>query len=299
MTFDKLLHNIYYDVDTGYSSVKQTYEDAKAKGSTITIDDVKKWMQKQPNKQIRPYKGFNSYVAPYARYQYQIDIMDMGGQHSEYRYAIIVVDAFSKLAEAEPMRDKQTNTVYQNLRKIFEKMGYPSSIYSDDDGSFKGKVSEFFKAENINYITTLTHANIAERFIRTVKNGIADRIRNTNNKWYDMFKHVINKYNNTVHSTTQMKPVQAHKDTNRLEVKQNIQLKASYKRKYPNISVGDFVKIYKKGKGNFTSRKESVSKWSAAKYKVIKIGNDITGNKYYQLENLTRHYSRHELLLME
>ena len=47
-------------------------------------------------------------------------------------------------------------------------MGYPSSIYSDDDGSFKGPVKEFFKAENINHITTLTHANIAERFIRKV-----------------------------------------------------------------------------------------------------------------------------------
>ncbi len=63
-----------------------------------------------------------------------------------------------------------------------------------------------------------------------------------------MLKPVINKYNNTVHSTTQMKPIQAHKDSNRLEVKQNLELKASYKRKYPNITVGDHVKIYKKGK---------------------------------------------------
>ncbi len=176
ITFDKLSHDIYYDVDTGYSSIKQTYEDAKAKDSTITIGGVRNLMNKQPNKQIRPYKGFNSYVAPYARYQYQIDIMDMADKSGDYRYAVIVIDAFSKLAEAEPMRDKQTNTVYQNLRKIFEKMGYPSSVYSDDDGSFKGKVSEFFKAENINYVTTLTHANIAERFIRTVNNGIADII---------------------------------------------------------------------------------------------------------------------------
>ena len=97
-------------------------------------------MSKQPNKQIRHYKGHNSWVAPYARFEYQIDIMDMNNLKSDYRYAIVVIDAFSKLADAEPMKDKQTNTVYQNLLNIFQKMGYPSSIYSDDDGSFKGQV---------------------------------------------------------------------------------------------------------------------------------------------------------------
>ena len=256
-------------------------------------------MNKQPNKQIRPYKAHNSWVAPYARFEYQIDIMDMNNLKSDYRYAIVVIDAFSKLADAEPMKDKQTNTVYQNLLKIFQKMGYPSSIYSDDDGSFKGPVKEFFRAENINHITTLTHANIAERFIRTLKNGIADRIRNTNRNWYDMLKPVINKYNNTVHSTIQMKPIHAHKDDNQLEVKQNLELKANYKRKYPNISVGDRVKIYTKGKGNYTSRKETVSRWSSSSYEVIKIAYDITMNKRYSLRGINRSYARHELLLVD
>ena len=34
-------------------------------------------MRKQPNKQIRKYIGSNSYTAPFARFEYQIDIMDM------------------------------------------------------------------------------------------------------------------------------------------------------------------------------------------------------------------------------
>ena len=193
MSFDKLLRNIYYDVETGYSSIKKTYEEAKEKDSTITIDDVRKWMSKQPNKQIKPYKSYNSWVAPYARFEYQIDIMDMNNLKSDYRYAIVVIDSFSKLADAEPMKNKETNTVYLNLLKIFQNIGYPSSVYSDDDGSFKGKVNEFFKGEGINHITTLTHANIVERFIRTIKHGMAYRIRNTNNNVFDMLKQVISK----------------------------------------------------------------------------------------------------------
>ena len=71
--------------------------------------------------------------------------MDMNNLKSDYRYAIVVINTFSKLADAEPMKDKQTNTVYQALLTICQNMGYPSSIYSDDDGSFKGQVNEFLK----------------------------------------------------------------------------------------------------------------------------------------------------------
>lgn len=54
-------------------------------------------------------------------------------------------------------------------------MGYPISVYSDDDGAFKSKVKQLFDSEGINHIVTLTHANVVERFIRTLKNGIHDK----------------------------------------------------------------------------------------------------------------------------
>ena len=89
-------------------------------------------------------------------------------------------------------------------------MGYPMSVYSDDDPAFKAKVNELFNSEGINHLTTLTHANGAERFIRTLKLGIHDRVRFTNGNWEDMLKHVINKYNNTIHSSTNHTPKYAH-----------------------------------------------------------------------------------------
>ena len=72
----------------------------------------------------------------------------------------------------------------------------------------------------------------------------------------------------------------------------------SIKRKYNSINSGDDVKIFTKGKGNYTSRKETVSRWSAETCKVTDIGHDITMSKYYVLEGLTKHYLRHELLLI-
>ena len=97
-------------------------------------------------------------------------------------------------------------------------------------------------------------------------------------KWSDMIKPTLKKYSETIHSSTGAKPVEAHKDENRVKVKVNLTLKQKHFRKYPQLQVGDLVKIYTKGAGNYTSRKETVSRWSDKKYNIEKIDkrHDIT-----------------------
>lgn len=302
LTKDQLISNIYYDLETGYGSVKNTYDQAHIKDKSITIEDVRKWMQQQPNKQIKPLRGSNSYVAPFARFEYQIDIMDMTNLQqtpAQPKYALVVIDSFSRLGDAVPMSNKDSVSVYNALRTIFKRMGYPISVYSDNDAAFKSKVKELFDNEGINHIVTLTHANVAERFIRTLKNGIHDRVRFTNGKWEDMLPYVVNKYNNSKHSTTNHTPKEAHDDKNSPSVAANMSLKVSYNRKYKNINIGDEVKVFTKGKGNYASRKETFSKWSPNTYKVIDIDVDITLKKYYKLEGLSKNYYRHEILLID
>jgi hypothetical protein len=299
---DNIISNIYYDLETGYGSINSTLKQARIKDPTITLDDVNKWMSKQPNKQRKPYRGQgNSYVAPFARFEYQIDIMDMVSlqtQNNQPRYALVVIDIFSKLGDAQPLHNKDSISVYNALVIILKKMGYPMSIYSDDDGAFKSKVKTFFDGEGINHIVTSTHANVAERWIRTLKNGIHDRVRFTKGKWEDMLKIVINKYNNTIHSSTKLKPNEAHKDSNSPDVAFQLTVNSINKRKYPNINEGDEVKIYDSGQGKYANRKETKSKWSDTTYKVEKVDRDINLNKYYVLENLNRHYNRNGLLLI-
>ena len=302
LTKYNIISNIYYDLETGYGSAKNTYDQVKTKNQSITLDDVQKWMKQQPNKQRKGYRGSNSYTAPFARFQYQIDIMDMVNlqkSESQPRYALVVIDIFSKLGGAQAMNNKDSNSVYDALLNIFKIMGYPMSVYSDDDPAFKAKVKELFNSEGINHLTTLTHANVAERFIRTLKLGIHDRVRFTNGKWEDMLKHVINKYNNTIHSSTNHTPKDAHLDKHSPDVAVNLTTNSIHKRKYKNINVGDDVKVYTKGKDNYTSRKEYNSKWSDKTYKVVSIDRDITFNKYYVLDGLKKQYHRHELLLID
>ena len=74
---DDSISNVYYDLENGFGSIDETLKKAKAEDPSINRVDVSEWMKKHPNKQIRRYRGSNSYTAQFARYEYQIDIMDM------------------------------------------------------------------------------------------------------------------------------------------------------------------------------------------------------------------------------
>ena len=124
---ERILNNIYYDLERGYGSAKSLYEQTKADGAGITVEEVKNFMKKQPDKQIKGHQICNSYLVPYARVEFQIDIMDMnkfkpGGQE---RYALIGVDAFSRYAYIHPMKNKNSVDVLEALKATFKVMEEP------------------------------------------------------------------------------------------------------------------------------------------------------------------------------
>ena len=56
---EHILGNIYYDLERGYGSAKSLYEQAEEEGAVITLEEVKNFMKKQPNKQIKGYQNYN------------------------------------------------------------------------------------------------------------------------------------------------------------------------------------------------------------------------------------------------
>ena len=68
---NKIISDIYFD-RSGFGSIANTFKDAKAKDKSITMADVKAWYDKNIDRK-RPMSGFNSFIAPYAYYEYQID----------------------------------------------------------------------------------------------------------------------------------------------------------------------------------------------------------------------------------
>ena len=55
---------------------------------------------------------------------------------------------------------------------------------------------------------------VAERFIRTLKNKLFKHMTAVSkNVYFDMLDDIVNKYNNTVHKTIKMKPIDVTSDS--------------------------------------------------------------------------------------
>ena len=79
---------------------------------------------------------------------------------------------------------------------------------------------------------------VAERFIKTSKNKIFKHMTAiSKNVYVDVLNDIVNKYNNTVHNTINMKPIDVTDD---YYAKYNEELK-----KNPKFNVGDHVRISK------------------------------------------------------
>ena len=92
-----------------------------------------------------------------------------------------------------------------------------------------------------------------------------------------------------MHNTIEMSPNQAKKPGNQLMVSYNIWNKAKRNRQYPDLKVGDDVRV-KTIKDSKTKGYDP--KWSKEVYKVT----FIKGNDYLVNDNKHKTYIRHELL---
>ena len=117
---------IYYDVEEGFGSARDLYEKARKVDVGITLDMVSAWMRAQPNKQTRNYKSYNSYTAPFAKYKFQIDLMDVtsllrdvGSEtKNQLRYGLVCINIFSKKCHIVPIENKDGDDVYKAVTEF-------------------------------------------------------------------------------------------------------------------------------------------------------------------------------------
>ena len=107
---------------------------------------------------------------------------------------------------------------------------------------------------------------VAERFIRTLKNKIFKHMTAiSKNIYFDKLDDIVDKYNNTVHRTIKMKPIEVTNDYyaeyNEIANKKN-----------PKFKVGDYVRI-SKYKNIFV--KVYTSNWSEEGFVINKIKNRV------------------------
>jgi hypothetical protein len=296
----EIIKRVYTD-EAGYGSKKETLDDARQVDKSITMNDVNEFFTKYQERKTN-LRGYNSYVADAAYEEFQVDLFFTNDwdefEKQKFRVGLLMIDIFSKYISVIPISSKEQGDVASGILEGFQKMeGKPKVLYTDDEAAFSSNaLQKYFEEHNIKHIVSRTHAHVAERAIRTIKLMIVERLEQTEKKqWTDCLFPVLLKYNNKmkVHST-HMTPNEMRKPGNTMNVKIALEMRANHTRKYPEISVGDNVKIYKK---KTILDKERKGVWSKEVYTVDLI-TEFNGQKFYHLKGLLRPLMRYEILKM-
>jgi hypothetical protein len=297
-----IISDVYFE-KSGFGSKKATLDDARQKDKTITMTDINEFFRKNVE-QKKQLKGYNSFVAPEHGYEYQVDLFFIGKkrdadlENQKFKIGMVMIDIFSKYAVVVPLPSKETGDIASCILEGINKMGEkPDIIYTDDEGALSTTaMKEYFEKQKIKHIVTRSHAWFAERFIRTFKFSLFKRVENSKKEgvqWTDFILEILLTYNNKIkHSATGFTPSEAKKKGNETDVKLNLLNKKKHDRRYPLLSIGDQVKIYRKKE---PGEKERTSNWSSNTYEVETISKSH-GQTYFKVEGMAREYSRHEIL---
>ena len=197
-----------------------------------------------------------------------------------YTFLLLVIDIFSKYGWVIPLKNKKGKTVAEALKNIFEERK-PEKLWTDKGTEFYNKdvkkLIEIYSTEN------KEKSSVVERWIRTMKEKMWKYFMDNNtNTYMDVLPELVEDYNNTVHSSIKMTPIEASKKKNELTVWRNL-----YPDRYkiydltPKFSVGDQVRISKEKK-NF--EKGYTTRWTEEIFTIKEIQN--TNPITYKIQDL-------------
>ena len=140
------------------------------------------------------------------------------------KYLLCAIDLFSKYAWVVPIKDKKETSIVNAFKKIIsgkseaESKGRrkPNKIWVDQGSELYNKsFKDFLKINNIKMYSAYNEGKsvVSERFIRTLKNKFFKHVTAiSKNVYFDVLNDIVNKYNNTVHRTIKMKPIEVTDD---------------------------------------------------------------------------------------
>ena len=188
---------------SGFKKLKNTTKSS----SSILADELHKPIINKFNKR-KVYSQFKDNI-------WGVDLADMQSlsrKNKGIKYLLCAIDLYSKYAFVIPLKDKKGISIVNAFNKIIKQSNRkPNKIWVDQGREFYNNVFKKWLSDNdiIMYSTYNEGKSVvAERFIRTLKSKLYKHMTATGkNVYYDVLDDVVNKYNNTKHSTIKMKPI--------------------------------------------------------------------------------------------
>ena len=219
-----------------------------------------------------------------------LDLKDYGpGNNKGYRYILVVIDNFSKFGWTLPLKNKNAQTIKDSFENILiNSKRKPNLIETDRGKEFYNNIfQDFLNKNNIKLYSRNTYlgAVFAERFNRTIRDLLKKIVfEQGDGNWIDILQTITKQYNNRIHSSTRLTPIQASLRKNEGYVYKNLLDKR--KKIKPKYEIDDLVRTADLKK---TFSKSDTTNWSYKLYKVTEIIKDTVPD--YKIDNLKERYN--------
>ena len=219
-----------------------------------------------------------------------LDLKDYGPENNRnYTYVLVIIDSFSKFGWTIPLKNKNAQTIKNSFENILiSSKRKPNSIESDRDKGFYNDIFQDFLNKNDIKLCSRNSsygAVFAERFNRTIRDLLKKIVfENGDGNWIDVLPTITKQYNNRIHSSTKLTPIQCSLKKNEGYVYKNLLDKR--KKIKPKFQLNDLVRtadLKKKfSKGDTTN-------WFYKLYKITEIVNDTIPS--YKIDNFKERYN--------
>ena len=256
---DKVLKDKAYNIasnpeydgyQSGLASMVYKFFDKKSMGSGIAsslvlADELHKPIINKFNKR-KVYSQFKDNI-------WGVDLADMQSlsrKNKGIKYLLCAIDLYSKYAFVIPLKDEKGISIVNVFNKIKQSNRKPNKIWVDQASEFyNNNFKKWLSDNDINMYSTYNEGKsvVAERFMRTLKNKLYKHMAATGkNVYYDVLDDLVNKYNNTKHSTIKMKPIDVEDNNKRVYIDEHNEKDSRFKAD-DRVRISKFKNIFAKG----------------------------------------------------
>ena len=219
-----------------------------------------------------------------------LDLKDYGPENNRgYRYVLVVIDNFSKYGWTTPLKNKNSLTIKDSFENnLINSKRKPNLLETDRGKEFYNNIfQDCLNKNNIKHYSRNSYlgAVFAERFNKSIRDLLKRPVfEKGDGNWVDILPTITKQYNNRIHSSTKLSPIQASLKKNEGFVYKNLLDKR--KKVNPKFQINDFVRTADLKR---TFSKGDTTNWSYKLYKITEVINDTIPS--YKIGNSKERYN--------